>query len=188
MTKAQLRMEIARKRRELDPQWVLSASMQIVQSLKNLTAFQCAKSVALYKAIDGEVDLTGLFAVCMDQDKRVCIPVFNPALEIYDMAEITANTQYKTGNHGIQEPENPSPVSVGKIDLIVVPGVAFDATGARLGRGGGYYDRLLDGFSGFSAAVAFDFQVYPQIPADSHDIPVDYVVTQTKIIKAQNEH
>ena len=70
---------------------------------------------------------------------------------------------------------------------MVVPGVAFDRTGNRLGRGGGYYDRFLSGFQGVTAAVAFSFQLLDQIPIEKHDIPVDLVVTPQNILKVRNE-
>jgi 5-formyltetrahydrofolate cyclo-ligase len=73
------------------------------------------------------------------------------------------------------------------IELMAVPGVAFDRNGNRLGRGGGYYDRLLAGFSGLSAGVSFDFQLFPQIPSEPHDIPVDTIVTEFGIINVLNE-
>jgi 5-formyltetrahydrofolate cyclo-ligase len=181
-SKQQLRSIIAAKRKALDAQWLKENSESVAEHLSTLKAFEAAKRVALYKAIGGEVDLESLFARCWAMGKKTCIPVFNAELKLYEMAEITAATEYVTGHYGIQEPVHPSLIPLDSIDLIAVPGVAFDAAGNRLGRGGGYYDRLLDGFAGFSVAVAFDFQLFPHVPRDAHDIPVDCVITPTKII------
>ena len=187
-TKAQLRSEIATKRKALDAQWLASASRRVAQNLQSLDAFQSAETVALYMAITGEVQLDTLFPRCWTLGKRTCIPVFNANLKMYEMAEITKETRFETGHYGIQEPVSPSILDTDSIDLIVVPGVAFDAKGHRLGRGGGYYDRLLDGFPGETTAVAFDFQILPAIPTHSHDMPVDAIATETKTVEVQNEH
>jgi len=183
MSKSRLRKQMDEQRHSLEPTWIGKTSRRITDALQGLEPFQAANSIALYKAISGEVDLERLFPVCWQTRKRTCIPVFNRQLHCYEMAGIDRSTPFKTGNYGIQEPVSPALVPIETIDLIVVPGVAFDLSGNRLGRGGGYYDRLLDGYSGITVAVAFDFQVFPEIPCDAHDIPVDYLVTETKILK-----
>ena len=182
-SKAQIRQEIESTRRGLQPLWVRDASRKLVERLIALEAWQAAGTVALYKAIAGEIDLEYLFPLCWERNMTVCIPVYNPASGFYDLAEITPATRCTKGHYGIPEPAEPVPVPSDRVDLMVVPGVAFDTAGHRLGRGGGFYDRLLSGFKGVSVAVAFDFQLYPLIPCESHDMPVDFVVTETKTIK-----
>ncbi len=182
-SKQQLRSTIAAKRSALDAQWLHDNSARVVERLHAHEAFSAAKTVALYMAIDGEVQLNGLFPSCRETGKQTCIPLFNPELKRYEMAQINADTRFRTGNYGIPEPISPVLISLDSIDLMIVPGVAFDAAGNRLGRGGGYYDRLLAGFSGFSAAVAFDFQIVSEVPCAAHDRPVDCVITPTKILK-----
>ncbi len=178
--KRRIRQEIAERRGELDFQWLEVASTRIAERFQALEAFQCSETVALYQAIGGEVDLGSLFSICWKLGKRTCIPVFNAEAKIYEMAVVSAETQYRIGYYGIREPLSPDLLPMAQIDLVAVPGVAFDRAGNRLGRGGGYYDRLLDGFSGVSVAVAFDFQLLPKIPAEPHDKPVDALVVETK--------
>lgn len=185
--KATLRLSMNAKRTELDFQWLKRSSARIVENFQSLEVFQTAKTVALYKAIVGEVDLNPLFLICWALGKRTFIPVFNREEKRYDMAEVTGKTRYSTGHYGIQEPIAPAVVPMGSIMLVAVPGVAFDRKGNRLGRGGGYYDRLLDGFSGFSAAVAYGFQILPHIPSEPHDQPIDAIVTESEIINVLNE-
>ena len=180
ISKRKIRSEIEAKRRALDSQWLATASSIIVEHFQKLEAFPTAETIALYKAIGGEVDLDVLFSICWEAGKRTCIPIFNTETKIYEMAEVSAETQYSMGHYGIQEPLAPTLCSMHHIDLIAVPGVAFDRAGNRLGRGGGYYDCLLDGFSGISAAVAFGFQILPEIPVEPHDIPVNALVTETE--------
>jgi 5-formyltetrahydrofolate cyclo-ligase len=186
-SKQLLRTEIAARRNALDVQWLEIASARIAENFQTLEAFRPSGMVALYKAIAGEVDLDTLFSRCWERGKRTCIPVFNLSTKIYEMAEVTAETAYSTGHHRIQEPISPALVPMESIELMAVPGVAFDRNGNRLGRGGGYYDRLLAGFSGLSAGVSFDFQLFPQIPSEPHDIPVDTIVTEFGIINVLNE-
>jgi 5-formyltetrahydrofolate cyclo-ligase len=187
-SKEQLRREIAEKRRLLDPEWITEASLRVVGQLQRLDAFNDARSIALYKAIAGEVDLETLFSACWDLGKRTAIPVFNAALNAYELAHIEPETRYITGHYGIREPANPSMRPQEPVDLIIVPGVAFDTKGNRLGRGGGYYDRILAGFLGIKAAAAFEFQLFPDIPHEAGDIPVDCIVTESKVFNVFNEH
>ena len=177
-----IRREIADRRKALEFQWLETASERIVERFQTLEAFQSSETIALYMAIGGEVDLEPLFSKCWKLGKRTCIPVFNAAAKIYEMAEVSAETRYKTGHYGIREPLFPALLPMDRVDLVAVPGVAFDRKGNRLGRGGGYYDRLLDGFSGVSAAVAFDFQIFPEIPCEAHDRPVDALVTEAELV------
>lgn len=179
-TKQQLRREIEAQRIELKPQWLEAASARIAANFQDLEAFPSAKIIALYMSLPGEVELDALFELCWNLGKHTCIPVFDASSNIYKMAEISTESQFKIGNYGIREPISPILTPMNNIDLIAVPGVAFDRNGNRLGRGGGYYDRLLDGFPGVAAAVAFEFQVLSHIPCEAHDKPVNAIVTEIK--------
>jgi 5-formyltetrahydrofolate cyclo-ligase len=187
-TKEQLRSEIAEKRRSLDPRWIAAASLRIVAQIQGLDAYKRAECIALYKPITGEVDVESLFTACWNIGKHTCVPVFNSCQNAYEFAEIENKTVFKSANHGILEPENACLLPMDEIDLIIVPGVAFDANGNRLGRGGGYYDRIMEGFQGFKAAAAFEFQLFPDIPHDAGDIPVNYIVTESKVFNVCNEY
>jgi 5-formyltetrahydrofolate cyclo-ligase len=183
-TKDLIRQEVNQKRSQLEVSWIRKESLQISSRFQGLEEFQSSEIIALYKAIGGEVNLESLFSKAWKLGKRTCIPVFNEKMRLYEMAEITAETEFRTGHYGIQEPVSPALLNISGIDLIAVPGVAFDASGNRLGRGGGYYDRMLESFDGISVGVAFDFQILPEIPFEAHDQPLDVVVTETKVIKA----
>ncbi|MDF7800606.1 5-formyltetrahydrofolate cyclo-ligase [Pontiellaceae bacterium B1224] len=183
MTKQQIRKEISAKRKVLDSQWVETASQKLVDRFQTLEEFKTSDVIALYKSIGSEVNLDPLFSNCWKQGKRTCIPVFNEQLRIYEMSEITDATQFRIGHYGIREPLDLHLLNRSEIDLIAVPGVGFDAKGNRLGRGGGYYDRMLAGFTGCSVGIAFDFQLLPEIPADPHDQRVRAIVTETKYSK-----
>jgi len=185
--KQQLRRKIAQKRAALDPAWRAGASMRIVEKLQHMAAFTAASHLGLYMAIDGEPDLDSLFSICWAHGKRTSIPVYIEREKRYTMAEITDETKFKIGQYGIKEPLHPALVPIGAIDFMAVPGVAFDLSGNRLGRGGGYYDRILDEFCGTAAGVTFSFQIEPSIPTEIHDKPVNLIITELEIINVSNE-
>ena len=187
IAKSQLRKQIAAIRKSLSEETVSLNSRHIVERILKLEPFQKAETIALYMAFGGEVELSPLFSICWELYKRTCIPVFNEQTKIYEMAEITAETKFKTGNYDIKEPENAHRIPMNAIDLMLVPGVAFSTDGKRIGRGGGYYDRLLKGYQGTAVGVAFDEQIVAEIPCEAHDLPVDYIVTPSKIFIARNE-
>ncbi|QBG47077.1 5-formyltetrahydrofolate cyclo-ligase [Verrucomicrobia bacterium S94] len=187
-TKHELRRQVGKKRAALDAEWLKTASASLIRQFRSLDIFKTSKTVALYKAIGGEVNLEPLFEHCWSLGKRTAIPVFNANSRVYEMAEISSSTQFRTGNYGIPEPVSPERLPLSAINLIIVPGVAFDLAGNRLGRGGGYYDRMLSVFSGSTVGVCFDFQWLETVPVDPHDQPVDFVVTETKCGKVPNEH
>lgn len=187
MTKVSLRREISKKRKALITSELTAMSEKVVSNFLLLDVFSGSNSVALYKAIGGEADLEPLFEICWRLNKRTAIPVFNTDTRVYEMAEITAATEFAAGNYGILEPIAPRIIEIGAIDLMAVPGVGFDLAGNRLGRGGGFYDRMLEHFSGAAAGIAFEFQLFEEIPVAPHDLPVDYLVTETKHLKVPNE-
>jgi 5-formyltetrahydrofolate cyclo-ligase len=102
------------------------------------------------------------------------------------MSKITPETLYIRGYLGIEEPSPLLMIDLNAIDLMILPGVAFDRFGGRLGRGGGYYDRMLEAYTGRTVAAAFDFQLVEQVPVEPHDRPVDAVVTETNTIQVQH--
>ena len=178
MTKDQIRKQIAQGRRSLTPDWIAQASLKIVHKIEQLDIFKQAQTIALYKAIAGEVDLEPLFPICWEKHKCTAIPVFDPIERKYSLSEVNHQTRYISAKYGIQEPELHAPLNLFDVDLILVPGVAFSLNGQRLGRGGGYYDRLMEGYKGKTIGVAFNFQITPTIPSESHDIPVNIVITE----------
>ena len=182
-TKQEIRRDIAARRKELDSEWRVTTSAEIVERFVALPEFESAEFVGLYLAIAGEVILDELLPICWARGKRTAIPVFNAELKIYEMAEITAETEFATGHYGIREPIAPTLVSIRDINLLAVPGVAFDRSGNRLGRGGGYYDRLLADFTGTAAAVAFGFQLIDAVPVDDHDLPVNSIIAEKETIR-----
>lgn len=108
-------------------------------------------------------------------EKQVLLPVVKG--EVLELRLYTGPEQMKTGAYGISEPEGLPFENHEIIDLIIVPGVSFDLKGYRLGRGKGYYDRLLPSLSGKKIGVCFSFQLVEDIPTETFDIPMDQVIS-----------
>lgn len=158
-------------------------SAQVARRVFDLPAYRRARCVLAYAAFGSEVG-TGLITTrVLAEGKRLVLPRITPeglALHRVDdpKADLTA------GVWGIPEPGPERPVvAPGEVDLFLLPGVAFDLSGNRLGYGRGYFDRVLAGAPGVKAALAFDGQVVDQVPAGPADVAVDLVVTPTRVVR-----
>lgn len=185
-SKANLRASMRRRLAALSPADVADASEAACRLLAGSDAFARAEVVLLYAAMPTEPDTGPLARRCLASGKRLCLPRADWETSQIDPFEV-ADWEHGLlqGRHGIREPGINAPlVPLGEIDLIVVPGLAFDEAGRRLGRGGGFYDRFLERTAGraFAFGLAFDEQVVSEVPAETHDASVDAVATDRRLI------
>lgn len=155
-------------------------SDKIMQRLEETSLFGQASCIALYHAIPGEVQ-TADFIEKWFRKKKILLPV----IEGDDLRLLlyTGKSSLKSGVFGILEPEKGAEtVPDEEIDLIIVPGVAFDRQRNRLGRGKGYYDRLLATLKVPKIGICFDFQLQETIPVEPFDKKMDRVITENEII------
>ena len=169
-----LRGIMEQQRRMMSKEQVQEQSSLIIAQLEQMSAFKEAKTVLLYYPIHNEVDLRPLLAKYAGQ-KTLLLPVTHRrSMEVrpYDGEEMM-----RKGHFGIPEPQTPT--HKGRIDLIIVPGVAFDRHGHRIGRGGGYYDRfLLKHPASVKIGVCYDFQLRKHsLPQTWRDHKMNRVVT-----------
>jgi len=137
-------------------------------------------TVGLYRALPSEC-ATDLLATALGE--RACFPCVVPGQpELQFRRDRGAWTK---GKLGVLEPQG-EPVPLTEIDVLVVPAVAVDARGGRLGRGRGHYDATLAGFSGRSVALAFESQLVPEVPVGEHDRPVDAVCTEARLVQTRS--
>jgi 5-formyltetrahydrofolate cyclo-ligase len=176
--KRAIRQHIKERRAELDAAWREQTSAAICARIQELDAFARAGTVGIYLALPGEVILDELVLRCRELGKRVCVPVFDEAAQVCVMAEWHANIDLVSGKWDVLEPSEHRLVADDAIDLMLVPGVAFDQHGERLGRGGGYYDRMLERSGAYHLGVAFDFQLVEALSPEPHDVAMDLVVTE----------
>lgn len=185
MPKRSLRQRMLAKRRALSSDEWLQSSRLAQQRLLALKEFTQANCIALYAATHNEVDTGLILEVAFEAGKRVLFPAVCGHEMI--LREVEHLEQLSPGCFGILEPcRNGVDHQAIEADLIVVPGVAFDQSGHRIGYGKGYYDRFLqhpartDGLVG----LCHDFQLIDgNIPADRHDIRMELVVTEKRIIR-----
>ena len=164
--------------RHKDSGMLKSQSAKVLAALEAHPAFRAANTILLYHSLKDEVD-THEFIRKWSKEKRILLPVVvgdDLELRIYSGPEDMA-----TGSYGIEEPTGEVFTDLAAIDFIAVPGVAFDSKGNRLGRGKGYYDRLLPRVpTAFKAGICFPFQLVEEVPAESHDIRMDIIITSNE--------
>jgi 5-formyltetrahydrofolate cyclo-ligase len=113
--------------------------------------------------------------------KRVALPRYDIHTSAYVACVVANHDEIRIGSFGVLEPIAGCPVvPLNQLDFILVPGVAFDLVGRRLGRGKGFYDRLLAEVRGHKCGVAFDAQIVAEVPEEPHDIRVDSILTPTR--------
>ena len=178
--KEALRERMREVRAALDPEAVSARSAQIEERLTSLAAFAHAHVVGCYLALPREVQTRGLVDRCRKLGKKVCVPARTQDGS-YAMAWLDRDDETVPGPLGIRQPQAVRPAPQREIDLMIVPGVAFDRNARRLGHGGGHFDRLLAKCSAVKVGLAFEVQVVDEVPADPHDVAMDLVVTEEAI-------
>ena len=182
MKKTVIRKRLLTARNNLDGNEYLQRSRQAQRLLIAADVFRRAGSLALYSPIRNEVATHELFRIARDAGKKVCFP--KVVGEQLSFAPVKSLAELSSGAFGVAEPAGEGAVGREELDLIVVPGVAFDARGHRLGYGRGFYDRFLSGREVGLAVVGlcFDFQLCSNLPEEGHDQRLDFVVTETRFI------
>jgi 5-formyltetrahydrofolate cyclo-ligase len=157
-------------------------SAQAAARALELPEVGAARAVLAYAAMPGEIDPAPLVHALRERGARVAYPrVCGPGAMTLHWASDDA---LEPGFCGIAEPAaDAEDAAPDEFDLAIVPGVAFDAACERLGRGGGFYDRLLPAITGLTVGLAFDEQIVECLPREEHDMPVDVVVTPSRVIR-----
>lgn len=181
MTKQELRRYIKGLRNGMSGEQIQQYSGAICAGLESVPQFRNAAVIAFFWPLKGEVDLLSLIGKCLADGKTVLLPaVVGPSsleLRCYSGPECLVS-----GNFGVMEPAGQA--YTGAVDFIVVPGLAFDASGARIGYGKGYYDHLLEKHSAsFAAGVCFSGMIVDKVPTEPHDRRMNAVVTDNNVFE-----
>lgn len=181
-TKAALRVACLRRLKQQKEEERRRKSRVIWRKLSRLTAFRRAKCVGCYVALPYEVQTWQMIEMMLKQGKRVAVPVAEPKTKRLRLAEVSCPKDELTHRvHGVWQPHPKAvrPVAVRAVDLVLVPGLAFDRCGFRLGHGQGYFDRFLSRLPKDTPTVglAFRFQLFDYLPVASHDHTVKTVLT-----------
>ena len=182
-TKTDIRQAIKLLRKNSSTKTNDLGSNQICQKIENFSIYKQAQHIGLYHASHGEVNLANLFSALSFENKIAYYPRMN-ADHTLTFLLVNKETTFIRNTLGIFEPQLPHEVSIQPfmLDLLLVPVVAFDANGSRLGRGGGYYDRsIANKRPRCLVGVAYDYQYYDVIPNNHQDISLDMVVTEKNV-------
>ena len=186
--KRALRTAIVEARDALPPAVRAEASVRIAARVLALPQWTAARAVLLTLPFRSEWDTVPVARAALAEGKRVVVPRVDAPARVLDLHRIASLADdIVPGYRGIPEPRDTLPLAaMDEVDLALVPGVAFDEHGRRLGYGGGYYDRLLPLLRREAPRIAgaFDEQVVPAVPAAAHDLGVDLVVTPSRLIVA----
>jgi 5,10-methenyltetrahydrofolate synthetase len=180
-----LRRSVLEQRRSLSPAEIRQRSEQILQTLLLLQTFKQAKTIMCYAAVADEVQTKEIMACACRLGKKICIPYIRDKAGIMDAVYVKESEALVAGAYGIFTVETTKAeiVSPEQIDLVLVPGAAFDRAGHRLGLGGGFYDRFLaQTQNAFCLALAFFCQIKELVPYEPHDHLMDAVLTEQGLL------
>ena len=173
-----LRLHYKAQRRNMTLTDVHHKSQIIIDKLISLPEFLHSDVCLLYMPIHKEVDVTSL----LQSGKKIVLPAVREGnLQLYS---ITSDSDLQQGAYGILEPREDCPlISPSEIQLAIIPALAFDVQGYRLGYGKGYYDKLLPQITARKIGVAYEFQIMEQVqfPRETHDRPVEMIITEEQV-------
>ena len=180
-SKATLRLHYKAMRTQMDAVWREGAQQAIHRHLTNENVFQQAHAIFSYCNFQSEVATLPLLELALAQGKTVAVPRLTRKKGVMEAVPLKHIGELQPGTFGIPTPPTDRPpVSQLAFDLILIPGLAFDSYGHRLGYGGGYYDRFLqrEGITGFRLGLGYHFQYVEHLPHDPFDQRIDGVLTE----------
>ena len=175
MDKKTLRKQIREQKRAMTPEQIATASEKLVQMFLDTELYHQAETIYGYLPYNQEVRTVPLLQQALADGKRVAVPkVYEDEMKFIYMTDLT---QVAEGYAGIPEPIADDPVADDPTALVLIPGMAFDTQGHRIGYGGGFYDRFLAEEPNHpTIALCYDFQMVEDLPTEEFDIPVDCVL------------
>jgi 5-formyltetrahydrofolate cyclo-ligase len=184
--KRTLRERVLGARDSLPPEFRAAASAAIGEALAGRDDFATASTVLLTLPFGSEWDSMPLLLTALERGKTVVLPRVNATERTLELCRLTEPTRdVLPGYRGIPEPQSHCAlIAADAIDWVLVPGVAFDPAGHRLGYGGGYYDRLLPQLRSDAARIAggYEVQLVDRVPATTHDVPVQALATELRTL------
>lgn len=185
-SKSVVRTAMRRLRQGLHPAERQERSRRVAEHLWGLEAFVQRERVLFYAAQGDEVDTLPILTRWVAEGRRAIFPRVEGGEMI--LVEVSSLTDLCPGYRGLLEPRpgGGRAIPPEQVEVALVPGLAFDLKGNRLGQGGGHYDRVLARLSPASMTIglAFEFQVLERLPVEVHDVPVDLIVTERRVIEA----
>lgn len=177
--KDKLRKEIAAKKQQFTSEDLLLMSEEVFSVLEITGTFRDASTIFIYNAMPDEVS-TQAFVKRWMGEKNFYYPVVKGNDLVF--RKVSKDLSFTQSSLGVNEPLGDDFTDFKKVDLIIVPGVAFDRSGNRLGRGKGYYDRFLPKLKAPKMGVCFDFQLYDKIAVSENDVKMDIIISENDLI------
>ena len=185
--KDEIRKGMIKKRKNTPYSEIINKSKSIEKKLMESTEFKKSNNVLFYISYDNEVNTHDIIKKTIKSNKEVYVPISDVENKEIIISKLEDWNNLSVGAYGILEPNIKNNFPLDKIDLIIIPGIAFDDKGNRLGHGMGYYDKLLQKKKkSTKIGLAFEFQIIKQICVQKHDIPVDKIITEIRIINCKN--
>jgi 5-formyltetrahydrofolate cyclo-ligase len=183
--KLETRIQIRALLKNLSPERHATDSENACELLQQQNAWHNAAAILFFAPLKDELNVWPLLEIALASGKTVALPRFDSGTNRYVIHQIrTLASDIQPGRYDIREPKPDCPaVPLNRLDLTLVPGIAFDPHGRRLGRGKGYYDQLLADVRGKICGVAFDEQIVAEIPVEPHDIRLNCILTPTRWIE-----
>lgn len=180
--KERLRQQLRETARLLSPEQRFEKSWELCTRLKGHTCWRNAEAMLLFAPLPDEVDVWPLLAAAFGAGKIVALPRYDRENNLYTACQVTDPTEpLPVGRFGIHEPRADCPLlPLAQFDLVAVPGLGFGLDGYRIGRGKGFYDRILSEVTGIKCGVGFESQVFDSVPVEPHDIHLDALVTEER--------
>lgn len=188
--KERLRRELKNKRNSLSKNEVLEKSKQIKKILFALNEFIQASVILFYISYDNEVFTHDMIKECLTK-KVVIVPKSVKEIRSLILSKLENWDDLELGAYSILEPREDKIIEVliDDIDLIIIPGLGFDEKGRRIGHGMGYYDKLIKkSTKALHIGLAFECQIVEQIPTSKHDVPVDKIITEKRVIDFKKQY
>jgi 5-formyltetrahydrofolate cyclo-ligase len=182
--KAELRSQMRARLEKISPAVRAVESIDFGERLK--TQIPSAHTILFFAPMLDELDVWPVLELALALGTNCALPFFNVEKKSYVARQLmNLKTDIIVGKFGLREPASTcAEITLDKFDLILVPGMAFDLSGNRLGRGFGFYDRLLEKAAGIKCGVAYDFQLLAKIPSEPHDAKVNFILTPDRCLKA----
>ena len=181
--KTELRSQIRAAMEKISPAVRAAESIDLCERLK--AQIQSAHTILFFAPLNDELDIWPVLELSVALGNTCALPFFDAEKQMYGARVVNKlATDIVTGKFGVREPaDHCAEIALDMFDLILVPGMAFDVQGHRLGRGQGFYDRLLGKVSGVKCGVGYDFQLRENIPTEPHDAKVDFVFTPSRGVR-----
>ncbi|MDO5517647.1 MAG: 5-formyltetrahydrofolate cyclo-ligase [Clostridium sp.] len=188
--KKQIRQDILKIRRGMDIEKKLDCDKSIEEKFFESSFYKQAENIFIYISYDSEINTKSMINRAIKEGKNIYVPRTEFSTKLMNAVKINNFENLIESRYGILEPKKDEPfINPNDLDLIVVPGVAFDKDGGRIGYGAGYYDRYFKRINKENKsritklALVYDFQIIDKVPSDEEDVSIDAVLTEKQFIK-----